>query len=111
MNTSIKRVIASSLALSATAATFAMGVAAASAAEPEKVTYCHATGSLKNPYVMITTSKEAVLKAHSLHQDDRDVIPPFDYTVNGAMQSFLGQTPFGTDPYLFVLSDCGADEL
>jgi hypothetical protein len=39
-----------------------------------KVTICHATGSTSNPYVVITVDVHA-LKAHTQHQDGRDVIP------------------------------------
>jgi hypothetical protein len=38
------------------------------------VTICHATGSTSNPYVVITVDVHA-LKAHTQHQDGRDVIP------------------------------------
>jgi hypothetical protein len=40
----------------------------------DKVTICHATGSLTHPYVTITVSKSA-LDAHKGHQDRRDIIP------------------------------------
>ena len=39
-----------------------------------KVTICHATGSAKNPYVTITIAEPAV-RAHSRHQDGRDIVP------------------------------------
>jgi hypothetical protein len=42
--------------------------------KPHKVTICHATGSMSNPYVVITVDVHA-LKAHASHQDGRDVIP------------------------------------
>ncbi len=49
--------------------------AAANAAE--KVTICHATGSVTKPYVKITISDDAV-EAHRTHQDRKDIIPaPF----------------------------------
>jgi hypothetical protein len=47
-------------------------VPAANAAE--KVTICHATGSVTNPYVQITISENAV-EAHRRHQDRYDIIP------------------------------------
>ncbi|HSX22042.1 MAG TPA: hypothetical protein VLE97_04615, partial [Gaiellaceae bacterium] len=44
------------------------------ASEPEaKVYICHATGSAKNPYVLINVSSHA-LKAHTSHQDGRDIV-------------------------------------
>jgi hypothetical protein len=47
-------------------------VPAANAAE--KVTICHATGSVTHPYVQITISENAV-EAHRRHQDRQDIIP------------------------------------
>jgi RTX calcium-binding nonapeptide repeat (4 copies) len=46
-------------------------VPAANAAE--KVTICHATGSVTNPYVQITISENAV-EAHRRHQDREDIV-------------------------------------
>lgn len=48
--------------------------ASASAAPPQKVTICHATGSSTNPYNEITVSEKA-LDAHRAHQDGQDIIP------------------------------------
>src|SRR5947207_10720077 len=39
-----------------------------------KMTICHATGSATNPYVEISIPPPAV-RAHSRHQDGRDIIP------------------------------------
>ncbi|MFL5913803.1 MAG: hypothetical protein ACJ768_24975 [Gaiellaceae bacterium] len=39
-----------------------------------KMTVCHATGSATNPYVEISIPPPAV-RAHSRHQDGRDIIP------------------------------------
>ena len=39
-----------------------------------KVSICHATGSVSNPYVLITVSPQAE-QAHAKHQDSRDVTP------------------------------------
>jgi hypothetical protein len=47
---------------------------AASAAGAEKVTICHATGSVTNPYVAVTISERAVA-AHRDHQGREDIIP------------------------------------
>ncbi len=38
------------------------------------MTICHATGSATNPYVEITIAEPAV-RAHSRHQDGRDIVP------------------------------------
>lgn len=46
-----------------------------SAIAHERVTFCHATGSATNPFVEITTSRSAVIRAHDRHQDGRDIIP------------------------------------
>ena len=43
--------------------------------KPGKVTLCHATGSEKNPYVLITVS-ESALQAHLRHQDGEDIVNP-----------------------------------
>ncbi|TAK14689.1 MAG: fasciclin domain-containing protein [Anaerolineae bacterium] len=40
----------------------------------EKITICHATGSEKNPYVMITISVNG-LNGHEDHQNGEDIIP------------------------------------
>ncbi len=73
----------------------ALGAAgSASASQPvdgtNQVTYCHATGSTTNPYVVITTDKAAVVNAHSKHQDERDIIPAFSYSVGKAVGTFAG---------------------
>jgi len=47
---------------------------AASADPPPKVTICHATGSVTNPYVQISISQNAIA-AHEAHQDRQDIIP------------------------------------
>lgn len=53
-----------------------LGVAAqeASAAPAPKVTICHATNSVTNPYVQVVIAASAVAR-HAAHQDGRDVIP------------------------------------
>lgn len=43
----------------------------------DKVTFCHATGSETNPYVLITTAPQAVKAGHIDHQHDQDIIPQF----------------------------------
>ena len=57
----------------------------------DKVTICHATGSEKNPYVIITPSKQGVLNGHVGHQDGRDIIPSFTYVEDGVTKTFPGQ--------------------
>jgi|GEM_PF-4017218 len=52
-----------------------LGAAQTASATPppdHKVTFCHATGSATNPYVIITTDNIAWAKAHLSHQDGRD---------------------------------------
>lgn len=80
-------------------------IGGAAAAAPDKVTYCHATHSEMNPFVAVTTSKVAVLRAHQNHQDDEDVIPAFDYIMHDQAGYFPGQA---LDDYSasFVLNGC-----
>lgn len=79
----------------------------------EKVTICHRTNALTNPYVTITIDPDAILneKGHgpqntehnrgtgifdpdfnypSNAKDWQDIIPPFDYTEDGVAKSFPG---------------------
>src|SRR4051794_35440965 len=56
-----------------------------------KVTICHATGSATNPYVMITPNVNGIISGHGAHQDQRDIIPPFDYNSHGTTMHFAGQ--------------------
>jgi hypothetical protein len=44
-----------------------------------KHTICHATGSSKNPFVVITPSVSGVFHGHIGHQGDEDIVPPFVY--------------------------------
>jgi cobalamin biosynthesis Mg chelatase CobN len=55
----------------------ARSAAAAVAAEggPAKVALCHATGSLTNPFVLITVAIQA-LAGHERHQDGEDIVNP-----------------------------------
>ncbi|HVM18997.1 MAG TPA: LPXTG cell wall anchor domain-containing protein [Egibacteraceae bacterium] len=48
--------------------------------EPRKHTFCHATGSAKNPWVILTTDVNAIFDQGHLgthHHGGRDIIPPF----------------------------------
>lgn len=106
MRSVMKRSIASAFALSIAAVSLLGSALAANADPQEKVTYCHATHSAKNPYVLVTTAKVAVLRAHAKHQDLEDVIPAFDYTVQGETGTFPGQSGNGADPASFVDDQC-----
>lgn len=59
----------------------------------DKVTLCHATSSVKNPWVQITVAADGAASGHAgaHHQDGRDIIPPFSYTENRQVQQFPGQ--------------------
>ena len=70
----------------------------------EKVSFCHRTNSIVNPYILVTTSVEAIrVQAHSGHTgpvfpapDWGDIIPPFDY--DNGQQQFPGLNwPSGSD--------------
>jgi hypothetical protein len=64
----------------------------------ESVTLCHATHSLKNPYVEITVSVAGAFNGHlgSSHQQGRDIIPPFFFQGQQYSQNWdsTGQTIF-----------------
>ena len=45
----------------------------------EQVSICHATGSAKNPFVLIHPAAAGVVKGHLAHQHGADVVPPFLY--------------------------------
>jgi hypothetical protein len=51
------------------------GSANSNAGGQGKTTICHATGSAKNPYVVITPANPGVQNGHAGHQDGRDIIP------------------------------------
>ena len=61
--------------------------------QKEKVTLCHATSSTKNPWVTIRIAPDGSANGHAgaHHQDGRDIIPPFEYTVRGQTLQFPGQ--------------------
>ena len=56
-----------------------------------KITICHATGSSTNPYVQNSPNANGVVSGHYSHQDNRDIIPPFDYNSHGTTKHFPGQ--------------------
>lgn len=56
-----------------------------------RVTICHATGSLTNPFVVITPNVNGIIHGHYSHQDYRDIIPAFDYKDHGTTKTFAGQ--------------------
>lgn len=67
-------------------------------AQQAHVTFCHATGSKVNPYVMISPSVSGTLHGHYM-QHERDIIPPFDYQGNtySLNWSAEGRATFGND--------------
>lgn len=76
--------IARTIAAALTLALFAF--AAPAAAEPAaKITICHATASVTNPYVNETIAAQAVVAAHIDHQHTEDIIPEF--TLDGVTYS------------------------
>ena len=54
----------------------------------QHVSFCHRTDSVKNPYNLVTTEADSIMKqGHGSHtgpvflaDDWGDIIPPFDYT-------------------------------
>ena len=72
----MKRSIIAALGVVGVLMTGSASTALAKPAAPttDKMTICHATGSVTHPYVTITVSKSA-LTAHKAHQDRRDLIP------------------------------------
>lgn len=68
----------------------------ADASESKNVTYCQATASETNPYVVVTAAensvidKDGVLKQGGVNEGD--IIPPFDYNFGGSSSgTFAGQ--------------------
>ncbi len=72
----------------------------------QKVTVCHATGSDTNPFVEITVDVAAILEAHSEHQNEQDIIPPFTFVnAEGETIVFAGQN-FDAQGQLIFSNDC-----
>ena len=95
------------LTLTAAALASAAMIATPALAASNQVSICHATGSAKNPYVLIHPAAAGVANGHMGHQDARDVIPPFTYkgvtysqNWNAAGQALLanGCVPVTTPP-------------
>lgn len=83
------------------------GAASATASPPpdHKVTYCHATGSTSNPFVVITTDELAVVMGHQNHQDFEDVIPAFDWALPNSSGHFDGLN-WGPGSQTFIDNGC-----
>ena len=85
----------------------------AQAAPAGKVTICHATGSVKNPYVRITVSVEAVV-AHDAHLGVLDLIPapdtcpgvPVPPPVTDVCPNLAGNQPVVPDLFDLVNGEC-----
>lgn len=83
---------ASALMLAGVATNPAWATPPSDHSQPQKVTYCHATGSDTNPFVQITSADESIFEAHGEHQDNRDIIPAFTFTNSkGQTVSYPGQ--------------------
>jgi hypothetical protein len=65
----------------------------ANGAPKGKITFCHATGSATNPYVLITTSINGYLNGHSKHAGDR--LPGPDGTCADPAGRIPSPTPTG----------------
>jgi hypothetical protein len=81
--------LASALAVCAVA----LGAPSRTAAPPEKVRICHATGSSSNPYVSQEPAigNNGDLQGGHLNHE-RDIIPPYEYVdANGVTQLFPGR--------------------
>ena len=80
-------------------------LAVASPPPDHQVTYCHATGSETNPFVVITTDELAVVMGHQNHQDLEDVIPPFDWALPNTSGHFAGLN-WGPGAEEFIANGC-----
>jgi hypothetical protein len=91
-----RRLIQSSASVAGAAAIVAAPLVFATAAHADanpNVTICHATGN-PDKFVVITIDAAAITKkGHDTHQNDNDVIPPFEYVAENTQKtvSFPGQ--------------------
>ncbi len=70
---------------------------------PEKIEFCHATGSETNPYERIETSVNAFLNAgHRDHQNKGDIYPAFTFEKKGVTI----EVPAQGDQSLLQYEDC-----
>lgn len=93
------------LVLAGTAMLVGMAVPAFASSPPtlsagDHVTICHATASVKHPYVRIRPSVAGVVNGHLKHQDHRDVVPPFVYAGNVYSQNWT------SDGQVFLADGC-----
>ena len=100
------------LAVGAVAGLALLGSAPAALASPppdHKVTYCHATHSEKNPFVIVTSDELSVVRGHQNHQDFEDVIPPFDWALPNSSGHFDGLN-WGPGAQDFIDNGCQGEE-
>ena len=93
----------------------------------DRVTICHRTNAINNPYVKITVDPDAIMHEghgpnNSLHnigtgvfdpdfdypnnaKNWNDIIPPFDYTYNGVAETFPGYNYSGRGLLIYE-NDC-----
>jgi LPXTG-motif cell wall-anchored protein len=93
----------------------------------DRVTICHRTNAINNPYVKITVDPDAIMNNghgpnNTLHnigtgvfdpdfsypnnaKNWNDIIPPFDYTYNGVAQTFPGYNYSGRGLLIYE-NDC-----
>lgn len=80
----------------------------------EKVTFCHATGSEKNPYVVISTSEQAWLHGHQDgHNGNADIYPVPENGCAAGDDDHGGENPGGgggnaTEPPAVLTPGAGA---
>ena len=62
-----------------------------------KVSICHATGSARNPYVLVTVSPQAE-HGHVNHQDSRDITPGVNLNMKSGPTDADSCAPAPTPP-------------
>lgn len=103
---------ARTLALLAAVPLLALGAigavsSASASAGGDQVTFCHATNSAKNPFVVITTDASAIVGGHDGHTGD--VIPAFDWATTSASGRFAGLNVTGREGPNFFDNGCVAE--